>query len=53
MQSCFWLSRYQVHGCALLDEPTPLTTREFAPVFGHDSGAAWIKRFQNSLDLDP
>jgi hypothetical protein len=53
MYSCFWLSHYQIDGCALVDEPTPLTTREFVAVFGHDSGFAWIKRFQNSSDHDP
>ena len=51
MQSCFWLSRYQIHGCTLVDEPTPFTTRQFVAVIGHGSGFAWIKRFQNSLDF--
>jgi hypothetical protein len=53
MCGCFWLSHHQIHGFALVDEPTPLTTREFVAVIGHDSGFAWIKRFQNSPDLDP
>ena len=53
MQSCFWISHYQTHGCALDDEPTPLTTREFVAIVGHDSGFAWIKHCQNSPDLDP